>query len=64
VLRIIERSRVPVIASDDGTFNLATRIANLVAKILPRDHEKIRIAKETVGELVDIDRIAGGLSSA
>ncbi len=61
VLRIIERSRVPVIASDDGTFNLATRIANLVAKILPRDHEKIRIAKETVAELVDIDRIAASL---
>jgi BioD-like phosphotransacetylase family protein len=64
VLRIIERSRVPVIASDDGTFNLATRIANLVAKILPKDHEKIRIAKETVGELVDIEAIVARLGGA
>jgi hypothetical protein len=64
VLRIIERSHVPVIASDDGTFKLATRIADLVAKILPKDHEKIRIAKSTIAELVDIDKIVASLSDA
>jgi BioD-like phosphotransacetylase family protein len=57
VMKIIERSRVPVIASDEGTYALATRIANLVAKILPKDHEKIRTAQRAISELVDVDRI-------
>lgn len=63
VMKIIERSRVPVIAADEGTFKLATNIANLVAKILPKDHEKIRIAKATVAERVDIDLVLNMLHS-
>ena len=64
VMKIIERSHVPVIAADAGTFDLATRIANLVAKILPTDHEKIRIAKAIIAEHVDIEKIVSSLSGA
>jgi len=57
VLRIIGRSNTPVIAIDAGTYQVASEISDLVAKMLPSDHEKIAAANRLVRENVDLDEL-------
>jgi len=57
VLRIIARSHTPVIAIDAGTYQVASEISDLVAKMLPTDFEKIEMGKELVREHVDLQAL-------
>ena len=57
ILRLIRASQMPVIASDEGTFKLASQISDLVAKILPEDKNKLEMAEALVADHVDIAAI-------
>ncbi len=54
ILRIIRGSQMPVIASAEGTFKLASQISDLVAKIMPEDKKKLEMAEQLVDTHVDI----------
>jgi len=57
IMRIIRGGQMPVIASKEGTFKLASRISDLVAKILPGDKKKLEMAETLVSDYVDIGAI-------
>jgi len=57
VMRIIARSKAPVIAIDAGTYQVASEISDLVAKVLPSDAEKIETGKRLVSENLDLDAL-------
>ena len=57
VLEIIERSQAPVIAARAGTYDVASEISDVVGKVLPSDHEKIRTGIRLVSEQVDFEAL-------
>jgi len=64
VLRIIAGSHTPVIAIDAGTYQVASEISDLVAKMLPTDVEKIAMGKELVREHVDLPALTQAVFEA
>jgi BioD-like phosphotransacetylase family protein len=56
-IELLDRADVPVIAVEDTTYEVASKIHDLTVKLLPTDEEKIRIATELVEEYVDLDAI-------
>lgn len=63
ILRIIRSCQMPVIASEQDTYALASQISDLVAKITPTDQDKLKIARQIVAEQVDIDAIEQAVCS-
>ena len=57
VLDLIRKTDLPVILVKDDTYTVASKIAKLIVKLRPGDHEKIRVAEELVDKYVDVDRI-------
>lgn len=57
VMRVIARSKAPVIAIDAGTYDVASAISDLVAKVLPSDIEKIETGKRLVADHVDLEAL-------
>lgn len=57
VMDLLRASEMPVIAMDDGTYEVTSAISDLVAKIQPTDTEKLRLAEQLVREHVDLDRL-------
>jgi len=55
VMRIIKESRVPVIASERGTYDVASEISSLVAKTMPGDVAKVELAKQLISRYVELD---------
>ena len=61
ILRLIRAAQMPTIASETGTYELTSRISDLVAKIGPEDDEKLRVAEQLVAEYVDMDAIVAAV---
>jgi len=57
ILSIVRAGHMPVIASEKGTYKLTSQISDLVAKIMPYDEEKLRMAEEIVADCIDMDVI-------
>ena len=47
----------------EGTYKLTSQISDLVAKIMPRDEEKLRVAEELVADCIDMDLIVQAIFS-
>ena len=61
VLKLTAHSHTPVIASSDGTYNVAARVSGLVAKMTFNDQGKIERARELVEKHVDVDGLIASL---
>lgn len=57
VERIIRRTNIPVILVPDDTFEIATKINNLIVKVRSTDKKKIRAVEKLVDKYVDVERI-------
>jgi BioD-like phosphotransacetylase family protein len=57
VLNLMERVPIPLLAVEDDTFTIASKITNLITKIRPSDTRKIRATERLVQKYVDVDRI-------
>ncbi|MFO7945371.1 MAG: AAA family ATPase [Armatimonadota bacterium] len=57
IMDLVCASKMPMIALDDDTFEVTSRISSLVAKIQPTDAEKLHLAEQLVEEYVDIDAL-------
>lgn len=62
VARLIEESRLPVVASPMDSYAIASRIHSMTVKTLPGDTEKITCIQNLVSNYVQVDRILEKLS--
>jgi len=63
IVNMLSQVDVPVLLSDEDTATAAYRARNLVAKITPRDADKLALAEELVKDHVDVDGILGEQSA-
>lgn len=61
ILRLLKRSGIPVMATDQETYRVAGKIDHLVCKIQKTDVEKIEEARSLVKKYVDVQGILNGL---
>ena len=61
ILQLIRRTRMPVIAVKEDSYQTASRIHDLNTKIQPSDIEKIQTVRSLVKQHVDVDEICGRL---
>ncbi|MFP4473478.1 MAG: phosphotransacetylase family protein [Candidatus Omnitrophota bacterium] len=57
IMRLLKRSGIPVMITDQETYHLAGKIDHLVCKIQTNDKEKINEARQLVARYVDVDAI-------
>ena len=57
VMRIISRTKIPVIYIPEDTYSVASKVHDIIVKIHPSEKDKIRIATKLVGRHVKVDRI-------
>jgi BioD-like phosphotransacetylase family protein len=57
VMRVVEKTNIPLILVKEDTFTIARRITNLTIKIKAGDTEKIMKVKEMIKEYVNVDTI-------
>jgi len=61
ILRLLRRSGIPVMVSDQETYKIAGKIDTMVCKIEKTDVEKIQEARSLVKRYVDVDEILRNL---
>ncbi len=61
VLNKIEKVGIPLLASKDDTYTVASTIHGLNVKLRSTDYEKIRLVKEIVGRYVDVEKILNSI---
>jgi hypothetical protein len=61
IMNLVKQTKIPVLLAKPDTYNVASRIHDLMIKIRPQDKEKIESVKKIIKENVDIDKILGGL---
>lgn len=57
IVNLLCQVDVPVLLSKEDTATTAYRVRELVAKITPRDHDKLQMAGDLIRQNIDIDRI-------
>jgi hypothetical protein len=57
IFKLLQKTRIPVIIVNEGTYQTASKVHDLLVKITPQDKKKIELAKELVSRYVDIDYI-------
>ncbi|MDP6686335.1 MAG: AAA family ATPase [Candidatus Omnitrophota bacterium] len=57
IMRLIEKTKTPVLSSKHHTYATAAKIHDLVIKIRPENTDKTKLANELVERYVDINRI-------
>jgi BioD-like phosphotransacetylase family protein len=57
ILDLIKKSNIPVVLCSQGTYDVATKINELVVKIREQDTEKIAVVQKLIEENVDIEKI-------
>jgi BioD-like phosphotransacetylase family protein len=62
IVNMLSQVDVPVLLSEEDTATAAYRARELVAKITPRDADKIDLAEKLVAENVDLEGLFGTLS--
>ena len=61
VLNKIERVGIPLLASKDDTYTVASNIHGLNVKLRSTDYEKIKLVKDIVGKHVNVERILNSI---
>jgi hypothetical protein len=61
IMRLLARSGIPVMVTDEETYKVAGKIDNLVCKIQRTDVEKIQEARSLVKRYVDVEEILKNL---
>jgi len=57
IMRLIRRTKIPVLLLDGDSYSVAAAINHLKVKIQPMDVRKIDAARRLVKEYVDVDRV-------
>ena len=61
IIDLLEKSRIPILITDDDTYTVAGKIENLICKIQKTDKDKIAEARHLVKKYVDVDLILNSL---
>ena len=57
VMNILRKTNIPVISVKQETYSTASKVYDLLVKIMPYDKQKIRLAQTLIPKYVDIDYI-------
>lgn len=57
IIDLLEKSRIPILISEEDTYTVAGRIENTICKIQKTDKDKIAEARQLVKNYVDVDLI-------
>ncbi len=60
-LKVLEKSKIPVLITKEDTYSIASRVHSLVVKLKPQDAHKIKIIIDMVEKYVDVDKILTSL---
>jgi len=58
VLRLLKKSNIPVLLSENDTYMAASKVHDLNVKIKPQDKDKIMAVIKTVEKYIDVEKIA------
>ena len=61
VLRLTRQLPCPVLLSEDDSYNVASKVHDLIVKLRPGDTEKIRLVQELIAGHVKLDKILDSL---
>jgi BioD-like phosphotransacetylase family protein len=61
VLGLIEKAPFPVLLSEDDSYEVASRVQNLIVKTRAADTEKISVIRDLIAEHVDVNKILRAL---
>jgi hypothetical protein len=61
VLRIIEKASFPVLLAAEDSYEVASRVHNLIVKTRPGDTEKISVIRDIIGAHIDVNKILRSL---
>ncbi len=61
VLRIIEKAAFPVLLAAEDSYEVASRVHNLIVKTRPGDTEKISVIRDIIAAHVDVNKILRAL---
>jgi BioD-like phosphotransacetylase family protein len=61
VLRIIEKAAFPVLLAAEDSYEVASRVHNLIVKTRPGDAEKISVIRDIIAAHVDVNKILKAL---
>lgn len=62
IISLIKRSGLPVMLCKENTYGVATKVHQMVCRILPEDKDKIEQVQHLVKTYVKLDQILDGLS--
>lgn len=57
IIKLIKKTDIPVILSDEDTYTVAKKIHDRMIKIQPQDLNKARIVRKLIEDYVDIEKI-------
>ena len=60
--RILEKSKIPVLISEDDTYSVASAVHHILVKLKPQDTAKIKIIVDIVEKNIDIDNVLASLT--
>jgi BioD-like phosphotransacetylase family protein len=61
VLRIIEKASFPVLLAAEDSYEVASRVHNLIVKTRPGDTEKISVIRDIIAAHIDVNKILRSL---
>ncbi len=61
VLRVIEQASFPVLLAEEDSYEVASRVHNLIVKTHAADTEKISVIRDLIAEHVDVNKILRAL---
>ena len=61
VLRVIEKVAFPVMMAEEDSYEVASRVHNLIVKTRAADTEKISVIRDLIAEHVDVNKILRSL---
>ena len=57
VQRVIQKTNIPVLLSKLDTYNVASKIHDMMVKIKPEETDKIQLIKQTYNKYFDISKL-------
>lgn len=61
ILKLIEKSDIPVILATEGTYAVASTVHDMTVKTMSTDRDKITLIEELVKSHIDVDRVLSKL---
>ena len=60
-LKVLESSGIMVLATEEDTYSIASRIHSMIVKLKPQDADKIKIIVDMIEKYIDIDKVLANL---